>query len=1238
MGIHIHIHRSAFIALALLLVLFSIQNAQANCWICPCENNDDGTYTATYQTREDCEICPGKTLACTAPSCQQISNPICLPADYYEFLHCNGEGYSGSNNEYDDFYCIQPDNLCEGQVGGPVNLADGSAWYRPDPDISLNNPFPLEIRHAYWSEASVRDHTYSEPPPLGWGWRINFYEWLKIDGSESNLVGIRRWTGAIDRFSIRANSPWIPEDGKREKLVQGNNYFELTDEEGISRIYRGTGEDDNDKFVMTSMGPAGVPDQAVEICYSQTSNPTSACVCGSSTPNVDGMPCKVVPASGNEIQVQWTLVSNHWMISSLTIGNETVASYEYDSNNNLQNYYRGGTSSSEIWTYSYTNQLLSNVQTPPLTPNGTRINAETHTWDCVSGSCKVIRTQTPTEDYSISYGNQSTTVTNNKTSAVHTVTFNAHGLPLTMTPATGCRSPIAAYLYNDKQIEPGQWRIGADVRAVQYADGSYTSMTLDRNGDPLKIHYGDNDDNAETWNWSGTVPMPFSLTWHPQLKVPLSISRAGVFSIYDETFVVFDYEDPQTAVTCEPETCSTLLDKTNFNKINHGPLRTQLQRIVRMGQTKNIQGTEQRAAYVQKFSYDSAGRLWKVQGPLTNQLVTLEYWADNESDINKRGRLKSKKVRVSTTAELVTTFNSYDLFGNPTSVTRTRLPKVNSSESDETWLLTYTNGRISSITNPLGKTWTYHYSPTGALSGITAPQGNTVKYSYDLNGLLSAIGRFPSLEASSPWDEMTLSHEDGRGNLTKTEYKKNNTVKYRKSYGYDSHDRLSWEGIWRTGTTSPDYYKVYGYNAGWRLATLTDANHAMSSGDTANANLQYSYFLSGELNEIKRKNPSNTFELETNITRDAFGKPDFIQDAASRAAGYDYDGFERLIQITEPLRVQYAYDAAGRLSVREEAMHMGDYSSSGEPLTSQEQITYQYDLSNRLIGKTGTNLQWSAVLDAAPISVTSCFGNASVTLGNRGWRLASATRNNTTIQFGYDAAGRVTQEARKDPDKDCYHIFRKTYTDNGNLSSLIYPSGRIVEYIYPASPTLGDVDHPIQLKMTLGNVESIILNNISYEAGYPVQWTDNSGLRTTVTRNLDGTIARRKVEYCPPNDTCSDFFDWQVTSRDGEGNVTGITKTDTDESSRSDDFSYTAKNELSSKTDPTFAGMLRDKFYFEYLDAGDRSEDYWQKFYTPGGWQTYISTYQYSNGGFQLQNVSKSLPLPMVTRRPSVSK
>ena len=90
--------KSALIVLTLLISLISVPNAQADCWQCPCPERP-----YTYQTESECTSgCPVGLICAFYSYCNYLaSDPACLPVDYYEFLHCNGEGYSNSNNEYE---------------------------------------------------------------------------------------------------------------------------------------------------------------------------------------------------------------------------------------------------------------------------------------------------------------------------------------------------------------------------------------------------------------------------------------------------------------------------------------------------------------------------------------------------------------------------------------------------------------------------------------------------------------------------------------------------------------------------------------------------------------------------------------------------------------------------------------------------------------------------------------------------------------------------------------------------------------------------------------------------------------------------------------------------------------------------------------------------------------------------------------------------------------------------------
>jgi len=97
---------------------------------------------------------------------------------------------------------------------------------------------------------------------------------------------------------------------------------------------------------LTSIYPAGAPNQAIQIWYSANSNPTSTCQLGA--PSIaDAKPCKIVPASGPEMTIHWTTASSRHVISWLELNGTTVAAYSYDGSGNLQYYYRGNSSSPE---------------------------------------------------------------------------------------------------------------------------------------------------------------------------------------------------------------------------------------------------------------------------------------------------------------------------------------------------------------------------------------------------------------------------------------------------------------------------------------------------------------------------------------------------------------------------------------------------------------------------------------------------------------------------------------------------------------------------------------------------------------------------------------------------------------------------------------------------------------------------------------------------------------------------
>ncbi len=166
-----------------------------------------------------------------------------------------------------------------------------------------------------------------------------------------------------------------------------------------------------------------------------------------------------------------------------------------------------------------------------------------------------------------------------------------------------------------------------------------------------------------------------------------------------------------------------------------------------------------------------------------------------------------------------------------------------------------------------------------------------------------------------------------------------------------------------------------------------------------------------------------------------------VTDAAGTVTRYRYDVLNHLIRVevpgvpartwtygddsrwllaeeTQPESgtTQYAYDAAGRLTSTTNAL--------------SETTVFHYDTSNRLeqIDPPGTE-------DDVTVTFHPTYGRPS-----------GQTTASVTTAWGYDAAGRLN--ARSDTVNG--QTFTSTYTldTSDNLSTITYPSGRVVTYHY----------------------------------------------------------------------------------------------------------------------------------------------------------------------------------------------
>ncbi len=142
-------------------------------------------------------------------------------------------------------------------------------------------------------------------------------------------------------------------------------------------------------------------------------------------------------------------------------------------------------------------------------------------------------------------------------------------------------------------------------------------------------------------------------------------------------------------------------------------------------------------------------RLLEVDGPdqvgqaPSNRKTVYTYYSDiSPTPLNSRGRLQMVAVDTSATAQLVTTYENYDVFG-----TAKKVVDPNSVETDKT---TDARGRVLTVTSQpvpgdpneaIVYTTTYTFDPRDRLTGIDFPMNAKLRYEYEdgTNRLVNTI-------------------------------------------------------------------------------------------------------------------------------------------------------------------------------------------------------------------------------------------------------------------------------------------------------------------------------------------------------------------------------------------------------------------------------------------------------------------------------------------------------------------
>lgn len=825
---------------------------------------------------------------------------------------------------------------CPPEIGRPVNLANGR-MHHDMVDVHIDGPLPIEFSRRYDS-GSIDDG------PMGYGWQHSF---------------MARLVGMANPFQ----KTFIDENMRRISFNcasgdPGNGF-------DIPAHCNGLWLEDNVSNMSLAEEPVGsVPRWRVTDKYQKewgfdasgrllTISDRNGNVV---TMGYGGSPSRltsVTDAFGRGLTLGYDPSGTH--VTQVIAGARTFT-YTYDSGNLNQVFYPGHAEPVVAYAYNAGGHRL----TTATDGNGHVIEDHVYGTDG-----RVTDTQSADGNYAyhIEYLSPSTVTVRNARDVPVTTTFTLdaqRGVATDRVGGPGCSSCGDAGDETHKEYD--DWS-----RVIKITDGSnaVTKMSYDRKGNVL----------TQTEAFGTAKARTTTFTYHPTFNRVTSASEASV--------------GDGACAQNHPNRVTTML---------YDPANGDLLSVQTTGCDLDF------FTHTTAYTYDAHGQVETVNGPRDDvndvlDLTTVEYYPDNDADLNRRGRLK----KVINALGHETTFDQYDLFGNPGLVT-------DPNDVQRTFLYDGSD-RVTEV----------------RVKGATAPDDIVTEYRYDIAGNLDFV-RLPNCVAAGA------------------------SCAFSADYGYDSVNRL-------TEIADPLGNKiVYGYdkegNRIWeeyRDASATVQKFTNFAYDNQNR-LQYAYYTPTA--------PEGSGSIFEKISYYPDGTIQSVRDPMGHSTSYTYDALKRLETVAQTvggqtLTTTYAYDTQDNLlSVTDPGSLQTIYrngDSGGRLMTISPDTgtsTYAYDEAGNLLSSTNANAVTTTraydVLDRlvsvgysdSTLNLSYSYDSPAVAYGI-GRRTGMTDPSGASV-FGYDRRGFLTTERKT--------IGTRTFTTgyefdkNGNRTRILYPT------------------------------------------------------------------------------------------------------------------------------------------------------------------------------------------------------
>jgi RHS repeat-associated protein len=425
------------------------------------------------------------------------------------------------------------------------------------------------------------------------------------------------------------------------------------------------------------------------------------------------------------------------------------------------------------------------------------------------------------------------------------------------------------------------------------------------------------------------------------------------------------------------------------------------------------------------------------------------------------GLLTWETVEPNNAALRLQTVNSYDAFGNKTTVsvvgadivTRSSsavydangqfaTANVNAFGQRETFQYDARFGKPTSHTGPNGLTTTWAYDSFGRKTQETRADGTQTKWAYQFcNGVNS--GTATCVSGASYRIQETPYAADGttvNGPVTTVYFDLLDREMARETQGFDgsaARATRTYDALGRVTQTSRPYFvsggtpqlTTFTYDALGRVVTATKPDGSVSQ--TAYHGLS--------VTETNALNQTRT------VVKNSQGKVVTVTDAMGKVMNYAYDAVGNPVQTTDALGnvVTATYDLRGR-KIASSDPDLGSWSYSYNALgllvsqtdAKSQTVSLTYDKLNRLVQRVEPDMTSVWVYDTAAHGVGK-LASSSISAG---------PGNGFGRSITYDTLGRPSQLSTTID--GATYTMGATYDANSRLAKVSYPSGFTARYGY----------------------------------------------------------------------------------------------------------------------------------------------------------------------------------------------